>query len=1331
MHRASTSPPPYGPPLILARLYRLTLSSPEERRTSQPLDKWKTQESVASPSEHDFALAQLGSSTSTILSPLEEITQLEQRVDRAFQEVTSLENVRSMLRNVCPIVDRMPTPASPSDVFPVVVQIATNVLAKTTGLLRMTDGTTLPATETTTTAVVDVASCLTKHMPWRATTIVDPLENLFEMDVIDLFSVDVSPKQQLMYLKAEQRDMHQSLRSSGLSIIDVVAIELTWWDHTATYRVFSWYQIHPTESLYDDVQVVKETHALKAWQLELWNSRTIIPNLIPLRGKLYIGIQIIDRSSPQPFAPLPDDDYSLRSSVIRCLSWTFESEKWQNKDCRAVVDIHASTEETLRCNCNFTEQKFAVAGSVQLSPNFIEFDNLFGQNKSFGDFIVLATVITEWALYLLVAIILVVDMQRLREIISGRSNAWHKIKKQLPKMSVLPPDRMPAPYMYKVMVTTGSMFGAGTSARVGFQIFGSGGKTTIKMLNPEGESLVRGGSYGFVMPLRESLGDLKLVHIWHDNEGGGDQAAWFLGTFTVQDMQTDEMYMYRSGPVAKPVPVLVPIPIYLLRLALRGDFQVEKVLHVATDEDMTSFSSVFREATDAMFYDQHLWTSPLIAPQGSDFSKCERLSCCWAIFNAMMLSSAMWYRDDNDVPVEQNAYDLGFLRFTLQEVYVSVMTAFTVIPVTLVPVQLFRMQLSDTSGSTKSGAEIAGRRRWPKYVAWVIVVSASIISSFFVILYGIEWGREKSMEWLKAFFLSFVLSSSLTETGQVLVLAVLAALICSTSPGKRLQKVRIQKKELQQALWSMKVPEKVYPPGEALTQRTKTMNEQRRKVWPVLKNLGLLFLLVTVLFYIRYTDREPFAFHASQTLSSAIMQEFDSVTTIDSFWMWTSNYLLPVMYPSAWYNGWKMKHLDKQFPSYTKAFRIGPTRLSQVRVSPGQVEIYHFVDLTSALWWDDAFKTVLGLTVFTSTLALLRVLRFSKTISSLLALPGVMKNDLLGFTVYATVFLMAFSCSGSVVFGTHMKAYSDMYHTVLALFDMTLGRFFAEKILESNRYVGPVYFTVFMISIFIVLINFLMTIICDAIAVGAYREHDHDQELVDYLWKSLKAKFGVYSAPEETATNGEVKLIKLKANLQMIQEALDETLDVAASIRSADTTAASRREMYDSKKLDSSHNTSSLRNRADIAPIPPCIPGRSGLNTEADQEARAFSNDGSFDTRTESSNLEDLTGRAQAQRLLEGHNEDIARVEEVQHEGRRRANDSLMRKLALRRMKRQLQSSEGMETVVECAQEVMEQHAAHQARLEQQQHVRRLAYKEKLREKIENRRARKQKDDDK
>lgn len=44
---------------------------------------------------------------------------------------------------------------------------------------------------------------------------------------------------------------------------------------------------------------------------------------------------------------------------------------------------------------------------------------------------------------------------------------------------------------------------------------------------------------------------------------------------------------------------------------------------------------------------------------------------------------------------------------------------------------------------------------WCRYVAWCIVVAAVAVSGFFVILYSMEWGKEKSEEWLKCFFLSF------------------------------------------------------------------------------------------------------------------------------------------------------------------------------------------------------------------------------------------------------------------------------------------------------------------------------------------------------------------------------------------------------------------------------------------------------------------------------------------------------------------------------------------------------------------------------------------------
>ena len=67
------------------------------------------------------------------------------------------------------------------------------------------------------------------------------------------------------------------------------------------------------------------------------------------------------------------------------------------------------------------------------------------------------------------------------------------------------------------------------------------------------------------------------------------------------------------------------------------------------------------------------------------------------------------------------------------------------------------------------------------------------------------------------------------------------------------------------------------------------------------------------------------------TLRLATLQ----ITTADEFWTWTEEILLPVLYPSFWYNGWEMKYLDRQFPLYTEAFRIGPPRLTQVRKAPG------------------------------------------------------------------------------------------------------------------------------------------------------------------------------------------------------------------------------------------------------------------------------------------------------------------------------------------------------------------------------------------------------------
>ncbi|KAI8507078.1 hypothetical protein Bbelb_155170 [Branchiostoma belcheri] len=93
----------------------------------------------------------------------------------------------------------------------------------------------------------------------------------------------------------------------------------------------------------------------------------------------------------------------------------------------------------------------------------------------------------------------------------------------------------------------------------------------------------------------------------------------------------------------------------------------------------------------------------------------------------------------------------------------------------------------------------------------------------------------------------------------------------------------------------------------------------------------------------------------------------------------------------------------------------------------------------------------------------------------------------------------------------HIESYANLYHTTFALFEMMLGRFFAKDMLDSNPLIGQIFFSSFMICIFILLMNFLITIVCEAISSDVYATHD--KELGEYIWRSFRAMLGFHSTP--------------------------------------------------------------------------------------------------------------------------------------------------------------------------------------------------------------------------
>ena len=133
------------------------------------------------------------------------------------------------------------------------------------------------------------------------------------------------------------------------------------------------------------------------------------------------------------------------------------------------------------------------------------------------------------------------------------------------------------------------------------------------------------------------------------------------------------------------------------------------------------------------------------------------------MFFLMMVSSAMWYGTEDKSNVAFK-FKVGPLAMGWNEFYVGCMTILTVYPVVLLISELFRRTKrkhhSDDSLEQKFKMLDEGLEkefpRWVLVVAWILVFIAIITSSFFTFLYSLDWGGDKSNEWLGAFFLSFL-----------------------------------------------------------------------------------------------------------------------------------------------------------------------------------------------------------------------------------------------------------------------------------------------------------------------------------------------------------------------------------------------------------------------------------------------------------------------------------------------------------------------------------------------------------------------------------------------
>lgn len=333
-------------------------------------------------------------------------------------------------------------------------------------------------------------------------------------------------------------------------------------------------------------------------------------------------------------------------------------------------------------------------------------------------------------------------------------------------------------HCYELTVYTGLWRRCGTSANVAIMIYGDARDTDIIPLNCNTmcnkKLFARGSVNTFMLCLKESLGDISHIKLWHDNTG--DNPQWYVNKVVIRDPKTDTKWFFVCNRWLA---------------AEREDGNIERVLYVSSPEEVNSFRNKFYSRASAGLGDGHIWLSVVARPPTSPFTRVQRLSCCLSVLMSAMVTNAMFYQFGAEET--SNAFQIGPLVLSWQQFIIGVQSAVLVVPINVLIVFIFRnirpkhdvTHTYDTKSDNprphtgKSGFKLP---RFFLYVGWTLCILTSLTSATFTVFYSMMWGTEVSNKWLTSILVSFTQDVLFIQPIKVIIVASLLAFIIKKAP---------------------------------------------------------------------------------------------------------------------------------------------------------------------------------------------------------------------------------------------------------------------------------------------------------------------------------------------------------------------------------------------------------------------------------------------------------------------------------------------------------------------------------------------------------------------
>lgn len=446
-----------------------------------------------------------------------------------------------------------------------------------------------------------------------------------------------------------------------------------------------------------------------------------------------------------------------------------------------------------------------------------------------------------------------------------------------PQLSVSIPvrTRKTGSHAYEIAVYTGMFGSSGTTANVSLLINAEKGESEILPLvditgnkNP----FSRGSVSSFVAKLPSFLGQLNYVRVWHDNSG--PSPSWNLHQIVVRHVPTDRKWFFICNRW----------------LAVeKDDGQIEKVLFVADQKQMSGFQNLFYTRASKDIGDGHLWFSVYTRPPNSSFTRVQRLTCCISLLFSSMVANAMFYEHG----AQQAGFQIKFgpINFNWVEMMVGIQSSLVVLPVNVLIIGIFRHTRPKTHNS-KAMSKKFKLPHWFIYIAYTLALLTSLTGAAFTMFYSMIWGKDKSNQWITSVIFSLVQDIFFLQPLKVIIVASLLSLVFRKPPEENRDEVRSVDisdttdsevegvSPVEDKLQNPKTLTSLYSPPDPMTvalAREKKLNEV--KMWKIFSQVALQLVFVFLLSVASYGSRSSDRFWLSENIKDIFNTKIDKVLT--------------------------------------------------------------------------------------------------------------------------------------------------------------------------------------------------------------------------------------------------------------------------------------------------------------------------------------------------------------------------------------------------------------------------------------------------------------------